>query len=112
MTKKHNALTQSSLGERILKLLHSGPEAESLAGDLEEIRRDISLSKGPLLSPAWPLAWYVLNRWLQRFAYRTEMGWHLFALAGFLALLTAVATVCAHSIKAARADPVVSLRYE
>lgn len=61
---------------------------------------------------AWPLSWYVLNRWLQRFAYRTEMGWHLFALAGFLALLTAMATVCAHSIKAARADPVESLRYE
>lgn len=61
---------------------------------------------------AWPLAWYVLQRWLQRFAYRTDMGWHLFVLAGFLALLTAVATVCAHSIKAARADPVESLRYE
>ena len=61
---------------------------------------------------AWPVAWYVLHRWLERFAYRTDMGWQLFVFSGLIALGIALATVYFHSLRAARADPVRSLRYE
>jgi putative ABC transport system permease protein len=61
---------------------------------------------------AVPIAWYAMNRWLQDFAYRIEIGWWEFALAGGTALLIALLTVSAQAIKAALANPVESLRYE
>ncbi|MCI0696525.1 ABC transporter permease [candidate division KSB1 bacterium] len=61
---------------------------------------------------AWPLAWYAMNKWLQSFAFRVEMEWWVFALAGGLALLIALLTVSTQAIKAALANPVESLRYE
>jgi putative ABC transport system permease protein len=61
---------------------------------------------------ACPLAWYVMSRWLQDFAYRIELEWWVFALAGVLALVIALFTVSFQSIKAALANPVKSLRNE
>nr|NIR50974.1 hypothetical protein [candidate division KSB1 bacterium]NIV70295.1 hypothetical protein [Phycisphaerae bacterium]NIR71809.1 hypothetical protein [candidate division KSB1 bacterium]NIT73196.1 hypothetical protein [candidate division KSB1 bacterium]NIU93056.1 hypothetical protein [candidate division KSB1 bacterium] len=61
---------------------------------------------------AWPVAWYAANRWLQNFAYRIDISWWVFALAGTLALLIALLTVSTQAIKAALANPVESLRYE
>jgi len=61
---------------------------------------------------AWPLAGYAMNRWLQGFAYRIDLNWWLFALAGGSALLIALLTVSAQAIKAALANPVEALRYE
>jgi putative ABC transport system permease protein len=61
---------------------------------------------------AWPIAWYAMKQWLQNFAYRIDIGWWMFALAGGLALLIAFFTVSAQAIKAALANPVESLRYE
>jgi putative ABC transport system permease protein len=61
---------------------------------------------------AWPLAGYAMNRWLQGFAYRIDLNWSLFALAGGSALLIALLTVSAQAIKAALANPVEALRYE
>jgi putative ABC transport system permease protein len=61
---------------------------------------------------AVPVAYVVMNRWLEEFAYRTEVGWGLFLLAGLIALLIALLTVSYQSIRAALADPVKSLRYE
>jgi putative ABC transport system permease protein len=61
---------------------------------------------------AWPLAWYAMNRWLQNFAYRVDMSWWVFALAGGLALAIALVTVSTQAIRAALANPVNSLRYE
>jgi putative ABC transport system permease protein len=61
---------------------------------------------------AWPVAWYAMNRWLQDFAYRINISWWVFALAGGLALLIALLTVSAQAIKAALANPVEALRYE
>ena len=61
---------------------------------------------------SWPIAYYVMNRWLQSFAYRTSLQVWIFALAAGLALLIALATVSYQSIKAASANPVDSLRYE
>ncbi|WP_020605238.1 ABC transporter permease [Spirosoma spitsbergense] len=61
---------------------------------------------------ASPLAWYAMNRWLQGFAYKTEIGWWVFAVAGLLAVGIALLTVSFQSIKAALMDPVESLRSE
>ena len=61
---------------------------------------------------AWPVAWYVMSRWLQGFAYRVSLGPVEFLTAGLLALLTALATVFHQALKAALADPAQSLRHE
>jgi putative ABC transport system permease protein len=61
---------------------------------------------------AWPIAWYAMNRWLQNFAYRIDIGWWMFAIAGGLALLIAFVTVSTQAIKAALANPVEALRHE
>ncbi|MGH7453660.1 MAG: ABC transporter permease, partial [bacterium] len=61
---------------------------------------------------AWPLAYFAMNRWLQDFAYRVDLGWWMFALAGGIALLIALLTVSTQAIKAALANPVEALRYE
>jgi hypothetical protein len=61
---------------------------------------------------AWPVAYFVMNRWLQNFVYRIDLGILVFVLTGFLSLFIAVATLSFQSIKAARANPVDSLRYE
>jgi len=53
-----------------------------------------------------------MNRWLQNFAYRINMGWRTFVLAGALALAIALSTVSIRAFLAATADPVESLRYE
>ena len=61
---------------------------------------------------AWPVAWFSLNRWLQSFLYRTHINFDIFIIAGAIALIIALFTVCYHSIKAATANPADSLRYE
>jgi len=61
---------------------------------------------------AWPIAYFAMNRWLQDFAYRVEIGWWVFALAGSVALLIAILTISYQAIKAVRANPVDALKYE
>lgn len=61
---------------------------------------------------AWPVAWYTMNKWLQNFAYRIDIGWWVFALSGGFALLIALFTVSTQAIRAALANPVKALRYE
>jgi putative ABC transport system permease protein len=61
---------------------------------------------------AWPLAYYLMNKWLQNFAYRIDIGWWVFVLAGGIAFVIALITVSIQSIKAATANPVESLKYE
>ncbi len=61
---------------------------------------------------AFPLAWWAMNKWLQGFAYRVNISWWAFAIAGILALLIALITVSFQAIKAAIANPVKSLRTE
>lgn len=61
---------------------------------------------------ATPLSWYVMNKWLENFVYKTELSWWIFALAGLLALGIALLTVSWQSWKAATRNPVESLRYE
>jgi len=61
---------------------------------------------------AWPVAWYVMNRWLQDFAYRIDIGWWVFTLAAGLALAIALLTVSTQAIRAALANPIEALKYE
>jgi putative ABC transport system permease protein len=61
---------------------------------------------------AWPVAYLIMNNWLQNFAYRISIGWNVFILSAVIALIIAIATVSSQAIKAATANPVESLRYE
>jgi len=61
---------------------------------------------------ATPLAWFAMNMWLENFAYKTELSWWIFVLAGLMALGTALLTASWQSWRAARRNPVDSLRYE
>ncbi len=61
---------------------------------------------------ASPVAWYLMNNWLQNFPYRVSIGWWIFIAAGGMAIIIALLTVSLQAIKAARASPVKSLRSE
>lgn len=59
-----------------------------------------------------PVAWYVMHKWLENFAYKTELSWWIFALAGVIALVIALTTVSLQSWRAAKRNPVDALHYE
>ena len=61
---------------------------------------------------ATPIAYYAMHKWLENFAYKTELSWWIFALAGMLALGIALLTVSWQSWRAATRNPVEALRYE
>jgi putative ABC transport system permease protein len=61
---------------------------------------------------AVPVAWYIMHRWLENFAYRTSLDWWIFVLAGFAVLLISVASVSLQSWRAARTNPVEALKVE
>ncbi|HWV66132.1 ABC transporter permease [Chitinophaga sp.] len=61
---------------------------------------------------ATPLTWYIMNRWLQDYAYRIQIQWWMFAVAGLIALFVALLTVGVQSVKAALANPAKSLKSE
>jgi putative ABC transport system permease protein len=59
---------------------------------------------------AWPVAWYVMNGWLENFAFHTEMSVSYFLIAGIVTFLIAAFTVGFHAVKAAQANPVASMK--
>ncbi len=61
---------------------------------------------------ASPIAWYYMNGWLQDFAYRINIGWYIFLIAGVTVVSIALLTVGFHAIKAATSNPVKSMRTE
>ena len=61
---------------------------------------------------AWPIAWYALNQWLKNFAYRTSLSLWVFLIAGMGALVVALMTMSWQTLRAARANPIDSLKYE
>jgi putative ABC transport system permease protein len=61
---------------------------------------------------SWPIAYYVMIKWLQNFAYRASLNIWIFILSGLAALIIALLTVSYQTIKAATANPIDSLRYE
>ena len=61
---------------------------------------------------ATPVAWLAMNKWLQSFAYRIEIHWWMFVLVAVVALLIAIVTISFNTVRAARQNPVKSLRTE
>jgi putative ABC transport system permease protein len=61
---------------------------------------------------ATPCAWWIMNKWLQDFAYRVNFSWWIFPIAGLAAFLIALITVSSQAVRAAIANPVRSLRTE
>ena len=61
---------------------------------------------------AFPLAWYLMKNWLEKYAYRIEIQWWFFLIAGIMAVLIALLTVSYQSIKAALMNPIKSLKTE
>ena len=61
---------------------------------------------------ATPVSWFIMNKWLEGFAYKTAISWWIFILAGLTALAIALMTSSWQTWKAATRNPVDSLRYE
>jgi putative ABC transport system permease protein len=59
-----------------------------------------------------PISYFLGTKWLENFAYQTDIGILVFVIAGLISICLAVITVSYHTIKAARANPVTSLRHE
>ncbi|HVU96619.1 MAG TPA: ABC transporter permease [Puia sp.] len=84
----------------------------NIAGIVALLSRDFLRLVVLAFGIAAPLAWWMMNKWLQDFAYRATIGWWIFALAAMLALMITLATVGFRAIRAARANPINSLRSE
>lgn len=84
----------------------------SSAGITAMLSKDFIRLVGISFVIASPIAWWAMNKWLQDFTYRISIGWWVFALAAILAAVIALLTVSMQAVKAARANPVKSLRSE
>ncbi|MFZ1807249.1 MAG: FtsX-like permease family protein, partial [Cyclobacteriaceae bacterium] len=61
---------------------------------------------------AWPVAWLLMNKWLDTFAYHIEMNLFIYLVSGIVAVLVALITVSTQTVKAAMTNPSNTLRYE
>jgi len=61
---------------------------------------------------AWPIAYYAMNKWLQDFAYRVYIAWSIFVFSAVITLIIALMTISYQALRAARTDPVKTLKYE
>jgi len=84
----------------------------SISEVLTMLNRDFVKGVAIAFVIATPIAYFAMNKWLESFAYKTELSWWIFALAGLLALGIALLTVSWQSWKAATRNPVEALRYE
>lgn len=84
----------------------------SVVGITQMLSKDFLKLVGLALVIAFPLAYFLMQNWLEAFAYRIQIGWLVFVVAGLLALSIALFTVSYQAIKAAIANPVKSLRTE
>jgi len=84
----------------------------SVAGITAMLSKDFIKLVAVAVLIALPVAWWGMNKWLEDFAYRVNISWWVFVLAGSLALFIALLTVSFQAIKAAVANPVKSLRTE
>jgi putative ABC transport system permease protein len=84
----------------------------SVAGIVALLSKDFLKLVGISIIIASPLAWFVMHKWLQDFAYRINISWVVFAITTAIALLIALLTISFQAIRAAIANPVKSLRTE
>jgi ABC-type antimicrobial peptide transport system permease subunit len=76
------------------------------------LSRDFLKPVGWAILLATPVGWYMMRGWLQNFAYKIDLGWWPFALAGGLSVVIALLTVGYQTFRVAAANPVASLRNE
>jgi len=84
----------------------------SIAGIVQLLSKEFLVLVIISIVVATPVAWLVMHKWLQSFAYRIEISWWMFCIAGLLAVIIALSIVSFQAIKAALANPVKSLRTE
>jgi putative ABC transport system permease protein len=84
----------------------------STTGIVTLLSADFLKLVGISLLAASPVAWYLMNRWLQNFAYKSPMSWTVFAFTAGIALAIALATVSFQAIRSATANPAKTLRTE
>lgn len=84
----------------------------STGGIVTMLSKDFARLVGIAALIAFPLAWWMMNQWLQSYAYRVSIGWWIFVLAGLTTIVIALATVSFQAFKAAMANPADSLRSE
>ena len=84
----------------------------SVPSILALISKDYILLLAISIVVATPLAWWVMDTWLQDFAYRIQLDWLIFALPSLVVIAIALFTVSIHTLRAARVNPAKSLRYE
>lgn len=84
----------------------------SVAGIVQLLSKDYLKLVLMSILIATPVSWWAMNKWLQNFAYRIELHWWLFLIAGIMGILISFFTVSFHAVKAAVANPVKSLRTE
>jgi putative ABC transport system permease protein len=84
----------------------------SVRGIVGLLSRDFTMLVGIAALIAFPVSWWAMYKWLETFAYRTEISWWIFLVAGAVALAIALLTVSIQTIRAALANPVKSLRSE
>lgn len=84
----------------------------SVAGIMQLLSKDFIRLIILAILIATPLAWYAMNKWLQGFAYRTEINAWIFITTGALAIFIAFITISSQALKAAMSNPVESLRSE
>jgi putative ABC transport system permease protein len=84
----------------------------SVAGIVALLSKDFLKLIGVAMIVATPAAWWLMDRWLQEFAYKIDVSWWMFAVAGLLSIVVALCTISYQSVKAALMNPVKSLRSE
>jgi putative ABC transport system permease protein len=84
----------------------------SITGLITLLSKDFMILVVMAIVIATPVAWYIMRRWLQDFAYRTDISWWMFLAGGSVAMLIAFLTVGIQAARAAAANPVNSLRTE
>lgn len=76
------------------------------------ISKDFLQLVGVSLLIAFPVGWWMMDKWLTNYVYRTGIEWWVFAVAGFTAFAIAAVTVCGKSLRAARENPIKAIRTE
>ncbi len=84
----------------------------SVSSILTLVSKDYLILMGTSIVFATPLTWWIMNNWLQDFSNRISLDWWIFAVPSLLVVFIALSTVSIHTLKAARTNPVKSLRYE
>ena len=84
----------------------------SISGIVGLLSKDFLQPVAVAILIATPISWWAMNKWLQAFAFKVELSWWMFVVAGLVAIVIALCTVSFQAIKAAVANPVNALRGE